>query len=325
MVPTGKTSAHAQALFKDLWKTVVSYKYIYLLLLPGLAFFVLFSYVPMYGIQLAFKQWSIAKGITGSEWVGLAKFEMLVNDPEFWRAFRNTVTIALLKILFGFPVPIILAILLNELKSRKMQRTLQTIYTFPHFLSWVVVAGIITNLLANDGAVNNLLAVLGLLKADPETGLPNRVGFLMDPGLFRVLVIFSDFWKESGWSCIIYLAAIAGIDPSLYESAVIDGANRWNKIVSITWPSIMSLACILLVLAVGNIMNAGFDQIFNMYNPPVYDTADIIDTYIFRRSFQVQADFGYTTAVGLFRGVINCALLVSANAIVKKFGQESIL
>ena len=299
----------------DLWKAIVSHKYLYLILLPGIAFFILFSYVPMYGIQLAFKQWSVAKGITGSPWVGLEKFEMLLGDPEFWRAFRNTVTIALLKILFGFPVPIILAILINELKSRALQRTLQTIYTFPHFLSWVVVAGIITNILSNEGAVNNFLAVSG----------SERVPFLMNPYIFRGLVIVSDFWKESGWSCIMYLAAIAGIDPSLYESAVIDGANRWHRMAYITWPSIASLASILLVLAVGNIMNAGFDQIFNMYNPPVYDTADIIDTYIYRRSFQVQSDFGYTTAVGLFRGVINCVLLISANTIVKRLGQESIL
>ena len=300
---------------KSLRQRIVSYRYIYLLLLPGLAYFIIFAYVPMYGIQLAFKEYSVAKGIFGSPWVGLDKFKLLLEYPEFARAFRNTIVIALLKILFGFPIPIFLALLLNELRRKRLRSILQTVYTFPHFLSWVVVAGIAFNLLRDDGAINNLIATLG----------GGRLPFLQEPHIFRGLIIFSDIWKEAGWGSIMYLAAIAGIDPGLYESAMMDGATRWQRILHITWPGIAGMAAILLILAIGNVMNAGFDQIFNLYNPPVFSTADIIDTYIYRQSFFYASDFGYTTAVGLFKGVINCVLLLGANSLVRRFGPGSII
>jgi len=297
----------------SLWKRIYAYRYVYLILFPGIAFFVIFAYVPMYGIQLAFKEYNIAKGFFGSPWVGLAKFKLLVEYPEFWTAFRNTIIIALLKILFGFPAPILIAILLNELRGRRTKRFLQTVYTFPHFLSWVVVAGIAFRLLYNDGAINNFLDVIGR----------PRVPFLQDPHVFRGLVVFSDIWKEAGWSCIMYLAAIAGIDPGLYESAVMDGANRWQRIRHITWPGIAGMAAILLILSIGNMMNAGFDQIFNLYNPLVYEVADIIDTYVYRIGL-LEARYDFATAVGFFKNIVGIALIFSSNAIIKRFNEYGI-
>lgn len=299
----------------SLYKIIMNYKSLYLILLPGILFFVIFNYLPMYGITLAFKQYSSAKGILGSPWVGLDKFKMIWEQHDFWKAFSNTIIIAFLKIFFGFPFPIIIALLINEVRFKKFNRIIQTIYTFPHFLSWVVISGIVASLLMNDGSVNNLLDVLGM----------ERVGFMSSPGIFRFLLVTTEIWKESGWTCIMYLAAIASIDPALYEGATIDGANRWHKILHITWPGIRGLAAVLFILAIGNIMNTGFDQVFNLYSPPVYSSGDIVDTYIYRTSFQLSGDFGYSTAVGLFKGAINCTLLVTANSIIKKFGNSSIL
>jgi putative aldouronate transport system permease protein len=269
----------------------------------------------MYGIQLAFKDFYIKKGIWGSPWVGLDKFRMLMRTVEFWGAFKNTLLISFLKTAIGFPIPIILSIMINEIKSSKLKRTMQTVYTFPHFLSWVILSGIMMNLFGNDGSVNNLIALLGR----------ERAGFLINPGIFRGMLIFTEIWKESGWSCIMYLAAIAAINPELYEGATIDGANRWHKAVYITWPGIRDMAAILLILSIGNAMNANFDQVFNMYNPAVFSSADIIDTYVYRITFQLQADYGFSTAVGLFKGVINFTLLIAANAVVKRLGQSTIV
>lgn len=303
-----------QRVKKTLGKRIWEYRYFYLLLLPALIFYVLFAYVPMAGIQLAFKHFSILKGIWGSQWTGLENFKAVFSRADFWVAFKNTVIISALKLCFGFPIPILIAILFNELRSRKLRRTLQTIYTFPHFLSWVTLAGIIMNFLGDQGFVNNVLAALGMRRSE----------FMVNPQMFRGLLVFSDIWKESGWTCIMYLAAMAGIDPSLYESATIDGANRWNKIVAITWPGIRELAAILLILAVGNAMNVSFDQVFNLYSPPVYSSADIIDTYVYRITFKMTPDYGFSTAVGLFKGVINCALLMIANGIQKRLSDSSV-
>jgi putative aldouronate transport system permease protein len=263
---------------------------------------------------MAFEDYSIVKGVWGSPWIGLDKFDLLFKTPEFWNAFKNTIVISMLKIVISFPVPIILAMLINEIKSRKLQRTLQTVFTFPHFLSWVVLSGILMNLFGNEGAFNNLLFMMGF----------ERQSFLTNPGIFRGLVVFTEIWKESGWFCIMYLASIASIDLAQYESATIDGANRWHKAKYITWPGIREMAIVLLILSVGSAMNANFDQIFNLYNPAVFSSSDIIDTYVYRISFQLQSDYGFSTAVGLFKGVVNCFLLLTANSIVKKVNKSSI-
>lgn len=300
---------------RSILREIGRYRYIYILLIPGLIYFFVFKYMPMYGVILAFKDYSPSQGILGSDWVGLEHFRSLMIEPEFKTAFLNTLIISFMKILIGFPFPIILSLLINELRMRKLKRTLQTVYTFGHFLSWVVVAGIAQNLLSSNGAINNLLTAVGAEKID----------FLTNKSIFRWLLVFSDIWKESGWSTILYLAAIMGIDTSLYEAATVDGANRFQKMVHITWPGIAPTVIVLLTLAVGNIMEAGFQQVFTMYNPAVYSVADILDTYVYRITFQRASDFGFSTAVGLFKGVINMILLLTANFISKRLGYKSIV
>lgn len=294
---------------KDIWH----YRKLYPLMIFGVAFFIVFSYVPMYGIQLAFKDYSIKLGITGSEWVGFKNFEILFGRSEFWNAVRNTLTISLLKLVFTFPVPILLAISLNEIASGKIKRTLQIIFTLPHFLSWITISGIMLALLSTDGMLNNLIIMLG----------GTNVKWLSSGPIFIGVLIITEIWKTAGWTSIIYMAAIAGIDPELYESARIDGANRLKSALHITWPSISGTAAILLIMQVGRAMNANFDQIFNLYNPTVYKVADIIDTYIYRITFLQSANYGISTAVGLFKGLTNCVLLLSANYIVGRMNKES--
>ena len=294
---------------KELWRNIKKNRFIYLLLAPGLLWYLIFSYGPMYGIQLAFKEFMYNKGIWGSPFIGLRNFEYILRDDMFWRAFRNTLTISFGSILFTFFIPIVLAILINELSDGKFKKILQTVYTLPHFFSWIIISGIVMNLLNYNGAVNNLLAFAGM----------EKIGFMGTPELFRPLLYGTSIWKEAGWGSIIYLAAISSIDPTLYEAAVVDGANRLHRILHITWPGIQSTVIILLILNVGSVMNAGFDQIFNLYNPAVYETGDIIDTYIYRVTFQSISDFGFSTAVGLFKSVINLALLLSANRFARLF------
>jgi putative aldouronate transport system permease protein len=308
-------SAAKHSTGNTLSKRIYRSRALYLVLLPGMLFFAVFAYGPMYGIQIAFKHYSNRLGIWGSEWIGLENFRLIFMKPEFTSALVNTLIISFMKIAIGFWVPIAIAIAINELTNRKLSRTLQTVFTFPHFLSWVILTGILTNFLSTDGVVNNFIAMLG----------HNRVNMLANAGVFRWMLVFTDIWKESGWSCIMYLAAIASIDSSLYESATIDGANRLHRALYITLPGISGMAAILLVLQVGNAMNANFDQIFNLYNPPVFSTGDVLDTYIYRISFQQQANFGFSTAVSLFKGVVNFILLAGANIIKTKIDGQSIL
>jgi len=296
-------------------KQIVKNKYMYLLLLPTVLYYLFFQYFPMYGVILAFKQFRIREGILNSPWIGWANFEQLVKQNDFWQAFENTVIISLGRIVIEFPVAIALALLINEVAKKRLKRFYQTVYTFPHFISWVIISGIMLNFLGESGVLNQLLAFLGFEKTN----------FLTDPSLFRPMIFLSNMWKEVGWSAIIYLAAIAGINPELYEAAYVDGANRWQQLKAITWPSIRGTAAILLILAVGNAMNGGFEQIFNLYNPGVYATGDIIDTYVYRTAFKDGASFGVTTAVGLFKAIINFALLYSANYMVKRMGGEGLV
>ena len=298
-------------LSRRLWEA----RYIYLMLLPGVAFFVIFRYIPIYGVQLAFRRYNVRYGVTRSEWVGWDNFDLLFVDPDFWTAVSNTLIIAFMQILIFFPFTIMLAILINEILSKKYKRVVQTLYTFPHFLSWVVVSGIVMNMFSSTGAVNNLIRVLGF----------ESVPFLTHPDGFRMFLVLLLIWKQAGWNCILYLAAITAIDPSLYESAIIDGANRWQKIRYITWPGISMIVSVTLILRVGHMMDAGFEQIINIYNPAVFSVADIIDTYVYRITFQRTANFGLSTAVGLFKGVINCILLLFANWICKRISGTGIV
>lgn len=305
--------------FKKTLRVMWDYRWIYLMLLPCMAFFIIFKYVPMYGIQLAFKDYVI-KGIAASPWNNFEHFKYMMTEPEFLPALRNTLIISFYRILFGFPFPILLAIMINEVYMPRYKRVLQTIYTFPHFLTWVVMAGIMLNLLGSTGMVRKVAEIF-------VPGIGDNWNLLYNKAAFRSLLVISDIWKEAGWGTIIYLAAIAGIDQSLYEAATIDGCNRWQKIWYITLPGIINMIAIQFVLRVGAVMEGGFDQIFNLYKPPVYETGDIIDTYIYRLSFveNTGVDMGFTTAVGLFKNVINFILLMVANFVTKALGQETVL
>jgi putative aldouronate transport system permease protein len=266
----------------------------------------------MYGVILSFKTFDYSKGILGSPWIGVQNFKDIVNDFQFLSAVKNTLIISLGKLIFNFPLPIILAILMNELSKRKIMRLYQTVFTLPHFISWVVISGVVINIFGGSGVFNQILNALGMESSSP----------LIQTNTFRPMLYITNAWKEMGWDSIIYLAALAGINPELYESAEMDGANRFQRIIHITWPGIRSTVSVLLILAVGNIMGSGsLDQVLNLYSAPVYSVADIIDTYIYRVTFTVGADYGYMTAIGLSKSLINLVLLYSANMLSKKLGE----
>jgi len=282
-------------------------KGLYLLMIPPLVYLVLFHYVPMYGLLISFQDFSFRKGYFGSDWVGLEHFKWLLENPAFLNAFFNTFQINLLRIALGFPAPIILAILINEIRLTTYKRTVQTLSYLPYFISWVVLAGIFNDLLARDyGAVNHFLALLGL----------PRIDFLQDAGVFPVTLIVSEVWRTIGWGSIIYLAMIATISPTLYEAAEVDGASRLQKIWYITIPGLYP-AMVVVFLSIGNVLRIGFDQVFNLYNPLVYETGDIIQTYIVR-SFASNPDFSRLTAAGFLQSFLGVILLVLANEFVKR-------
>lgn len=293
---------------------LVKYKYIYALILPGMLFYLLFSYGPMYGVILAFKTYMYNMTIWESPWVGLNNFVYLFGNSGFWRAFKNTLIISFGKILICFPAPILLALLLNEIRRERYKKLVQSILYMPHFFSWVIVAGMIMSLFSSSiGAVTRVMASIG-------AEMPQILG---NPETFRGLVFFSEMWKTAGWGTIIYLAALSGVDPTLYEAADMDGAGRFRKMWYITLPSLKYAVFILLILQVGGVMEAGFDQIFNLYSIPTYIKGDILDTYIYRMGL-VSSRFEISTAVGLFKSVINCMMLLLADRITKYFGEEGL-
>lgn len=287
-------------------------KYLYLMLLPLVVWLAVFSYVPMGGILMAFKDYSARLGIWGSEWVGLKHFRRIFVTPAAMKSIINTVEISLSRLVWQFPIPIILAILITEMPGKKIKKIYQTIFTFPHFLSWVVVGVIVSNFMSNNGAINSILSNLGF----------EKVNFLANVKLFRPLLYVAENWKEMGWSAIIYMAAIAGIDPTLYDAAKVDGASRTQQIWHITLTGIRSTIAILFILAVGGLMNAGFDQIFNLRNGVVKESVQILDAYVYDITFDAMPDYGFSTAVGLFRSMINLALLLLANKVVKMLTGE---
>ena len=291
---------------------LLKYKERYLLLIPALLLFLVFRYVPMAGIVLAWKQFTVTGGLFGSPWAGWKFFERLFASPEFFRVLRNTLFInGVLRMGVAFFMPIIFALLLNEVVNLRFKRVVQTISYLPHFLSWVVVASLIRPLVSSSGPLNLLAAVVGL-----ET----PILFLQRPGTFLAIVLVSDIWKGVGWGSIIYLAAISGIDPALYESAEIDGAGRIAQMRFITLPSITFVIVIMFLLQLGNILELGFDQIFNLYHPLVYDVGDIIGTYVYRVGL-LDFRYSFATAVGLFQNVVGLVALVGANWFVKRLGQ----
>jgi putative aldouronate transport system permease protein len=290
------------------FKGYIKYWDLCLMLLPVIVYFIIFKYIPMGGIVIAFKDFKLGLGVSGSEWVGLANFVDAFRTRFFIRAIRNTLIISVLKLCVGFPAPIILALLLNEVRHNGYKRVVQTISYLPHFLSWIIMAGILSQLLSpNNGAVNALLKSLG--RKDP-------VPFLLDNTYFRGTVVISDVWKGVGWGSILYLAAISSIDPTLYEAAICDGATRPQRIRYITVPCIMPTITIMLILSLGGILDAGFDQLLNLYSSAVYETGDIIDTYVYRVGL-VDWNYKLSTAIGLFKNVIGFILVAGTNAVAK--------
>jgi len=285
----------------------------YLLLLPGLLFIALFKFLPMGGLVIAFKDFNIFDGILASPWVGLEHFKAVFSDEYFFQVFRNTLLISTYKIAFTFPLPIIVAILLNEVKNMTFKKNIQTVIYLPHFLSWVIVQGLFVTILGSTGIVNQIL----------EPFISEPIRFYMDKSLFRSILVGTSAWKEVGWGTIVYLAAITGIDPQLYEAAVVDGANKWKQIIHITIPSITSTIVLMFILRLGYVLEAGFSQVIVMYNSTVYEVADIIGTYVYRTGLG-QMNFSYGTAVGIFNSVVAFVLVISGNLMCKKALGKSI-
>lgn len=287
---------------------------IYVMLAPMIIWFVVFLYKPMYGLQIAFKDYSIFRGIEGSPWVGWEHFDTLFGSDQFLRALKNTFMISMLSLIFGFPIPILLALMFNEITHHLFKRTAQTIVYLPHFISTVIIAGIvITAFSPSAGIVNSLLEWLGF---DP-------IYFLIKPEWFRPIYIGSGIWQEAGFSSIVFLAAIAGVNPSLYESAVVDGASRWQMMWKITIPSILPTIIIMLIIRIGNLLEVGFELIILLYQPATYETADVINTLIYRQGIQ-GAQYDLAAAAGLFNAVVAFVLVMTANTISKRYSRTSL-
>jgi putative aldouronate transport system permease protein len=287
---------------------------IYSMIVPGFVFFVIFRYVPLGGTVIAFQDYNIFNGVFGSPFVGWKHFNNLFSFPEFYEVLRNTLLISLYQLLFGFPAPIILALLLNEVRNMVFKRVSQTILYLPHFLSWVIVGGLVINFLSPTiGLFNDWIEFFG----------GERIFFMQKPEYFRSVVVASGIWKEVGWGTIIYLAALAGINPELYESAEVDGAGKFRQVFSITLPCLMPTIMILLLLRIGSFLDTGFEQIYILLNPLVWDTGEVFDTYIYRIGL-LGGQYSYTTAIGLFKSVVGFILLVGANMISRRTTGNSI-
>ena len=305
---TTKTSFR-QRVIKDFKRN----KGIYLMLLPVLIYYAVFHYGPMYGAQIAFRDFNPSRGITGSQWIGMENFQEFFNGIYFWRLIRNTVTISLLDVILGFPAPILLALLLNEVTSEKFKRFVQTMSYLPYFISVVVVVGLMIDFFARDGLVNGILGLEG----------PDRIGFLSNPNYYWALYVGSGIWQTFGYGSIIYLAAISGIDPQLYDAAKVDGAGRFRQLLNITLPGIAPTIITLFILRIGAMLSIGSEKTILLYNPLVYQTADIISSYVYRTGV-LNGDFSLTAAVGLFNSLINFSLLLLANAISRRRSETSL-
>ncbi len=289
-------------------------RFVYLLILPGLLYFLIFRYAPLYGLVLAFKDFNPFLGIQASPWVGLDNFRRIFDDPEVFRVLRNTLYISALQILFAFPVPIFLALMLNEVRHGWYKRIIQSIVYLPHFVSWVVVIGIVTLFLRSEGLVNQLIVTTFNVQPIP---------FLTHPYWFAPLLVMEVIWKEAGWGTVIFLAALAGVDPQLYEAALLDGASRFQRIRDITIPGLRGTIVILFILRLGSVLDTGFEQVFLMLNPFTMPVGNVLDTFVYFKGIQ-QADYSFATAVGLLKGIVGLILVLGANRLVKRWGQEGL-
>ena len=299
------------SLFHRIWK----WRVIYTLLIPGLIWYVIFAYGPMGGLTLAFKSYRANLGIWGSPWVGLTNYERVFRDPAFMQAVWRTLYINIGRLIFQFPFAIILALALNEVRFGRYKKVMQTIFTFPHFLSWIVVTAVLTNVLSIDGLINSFLSSCSI----------QPISFLGNAKLFQPMLYITEVWKSSGYNAVIYLAAIAGVSLDQYEAAEIDGATRMQRIVHITLPNIMPTIAVMFILATGGVMSAGFDQVFNLSNISVRSVSEILDMYIYRITFQAPTDFSFSMAISVFRSVINLLLLLIADRGSKQMGGSGLL
>ena len=287
---------------------------LYLFLIPAAVITFIFKYIPMNGIVIAFQDYNIFQGISGSPFVGFKHFEAAFTNPEFFRVLRNTLVINLYKLVYWVPGPLILALMINEVRCRWFRRTVQTTVYLPHFLSWVIVGGIFSSLLAvNGGLVNKLLSHVGV----------GPVRFMMDENWFREVLVWSSMWKEAGWGTIVYLAAITALDPQQYEAAMIDGASKWKQIWYITLPGVANTIILVLMMSLGNLLSNSFEQILIMYNPAVYNSADVINTYVYRHGVGMM-EYGYSSAIGLFNSLVGFILVLGTNALCRKYLDRSI-
>lgn len=288
-------------------------KFVILMALPVVIWYIIFHYVPMYGIVIAFKSYSPMKGILGSKWIGFLHFKDFFNSYYAWRVIRNTLLINIYQLIFGFPAPIMLALLLNEVRNNVFKRTVQTVSYLPHFVSMVVLCGLIVDFTSKNGLVNDIVALFG----------GERTNFLLQPEWFRFIYVGTGIWQQVGWGSIIYMAALAGIDSEQYEAATIDGANRWKQFLHVTLPGIAPTIIILLILNIGRLMSEGFEKVILLYNPGTYETADIISSFVYRRGL-VESNYSFSAAVGLFNSVVNLTLLLTSNWISRKVNDVSL-
>lgn len=301
--------SYGQRLIRDFRKN----KSIYFLAIPIVLFYLIFHYKTMYGAIIAFYNYRPAKGISGSAFVGLDHFVSYFTGPFFWRTLKNTLAISLLSLLFGFPAPILLALLLNEVGNRHFKKTVQTITYLPHFVSSVVICGMLTSFCLSTGLFNDIIALFG----------GQRVSLLQGTRYYRAIYIASDIWQTVGWSSILYLAALSGVDRNLYEAAQLDGANKWQQVWSITVPGITPTIMIQLILQIGSLMSVGYEKTLLIYNPTNYEVSDIISTYNYRMGLEL-GDWSYATAIGLFNSVVNCILMLGGNMLSRKLTEKSI-
>jgi putative aldouronate transport system permease protein len=288
-------------------------KHIYLMVAPAIIIYLIFEYLPMYGVLIAFKEFSPAKGVWGSKWVGLQHYKDFLSTLYFWRLVKNTFLLSFYNLLWGFPAPIIFALLLNEIRGSLFKRVVQTISYLPHFVSIIVICGLITDFLQRDGLINSILVNFGF----------ERVAYLMQPQWFRTIYVSSGIWQTLGWSSIVYISALTAIDAELYQAASIDGANRWMQLWSITIPGILPTIIILFIMRMGHLLSVGFEKILLLYNSNTYEVADVISTYVYRKGI-MGGDFSFSTAVGLLNSLVNLSLLLTANWISKRTSETSL-
>lgn len=288
-------------------------KYLYIMMIPVLAYYAIFHYGPMYGAIIAFKDYTPIKGVFGSEWVGFTHFKDFFSTYYFWRILKNTVIISVYTLCFEFPMPIILALLINEVRNQFFKRFVQSVTYMPYFISLIVICGMIKDFTNADGIINTFLTYLG----------GDGKALLQKPEWFRSIYVLSEIWQKIGWESIIYIAALMGIDQEQYEAARMDGASRWKQMIHITLPGILPTIMILFILRMGNLLNVGFEKIILLYNPGTYDTADVISSFVYRKGL-IELSWSYSTAVGIFNSVINLVLLVTANRLSRKFSDSSL-